>query len=346
MKKTEEGAQKKAPSKNRQKYLKSGSLNRVGAFDGIPQQHSSQSSIDIQLDSGGQWKSGESDGFDRRNLHLYEHIEAFNPLAAFKPKMLSQYTSTEKMDGSRKLLDDVGEEPQSIDTDSRRSSLVLRQGNIEKERDLLDIAHFNAKMQVDEVLSHDVKSVRKKPEELMVPENVEIEEAIEERSSSDENAKYTKTANARNEVDNLSVGSFLSMASMKSFPKCQVPDALNTVLLSDDKVALSKYDEIEATQAATNASRIPRIVDTKFKSPPKPPYFVNNNETTKANANREFNYFNRSRSDATDPGVIGPIAFNFHKKRMENNRGTTFLFQTNSRECRTLVEVSKAFTDF
>lgn len=324
-KRSVERAQQK-PATSRQNYLKSGSLNRVGAFDGIPRQNSSQSSIDIQPDAGSRRRSDESDSFDRRNAHLYEHIEAFNPLAAFKPKMLSQYTSTEKIDGNRKLLDDIGDEPQSID--SRRDSLVGRQERAAPERQHLGISSLNADMLVAEALSQEVKSVNKRPDEPQIHENIKIDERFELKSS-DENTNTSMNANYRNETDNQSVGSFLSMASVKSFPKCQVPDALNTVLLTGDKVALSKYDEITATQEATSASRIPRIVDTKFKNAPRPAYFgAANKEASKANANRDVNYFTRSRSDATDPGVIGPIAFNFHKKRMDS-RGTAFLLRTN-----------------
>lgn len=334
-KKTDDGEQKKSSlTKSRQKYLKSANLNRVGAFDGITQPNSSQSSIDIQLDAVGQRKSDENDGFDKRNVHLYEHIEAFNPLAAFKPKMLSQYTLTDKTDGNRKLLDDVDEEPQSIDIDSRHCALMSGKRKTGTGQNLLDIS--NAKMFVDKVLSHDIKSVDQMTGELKATEK--IEESIQARLGSDqnENTKAAINANDRNEVDNLSVGSFLSMASVKSFPKCQVPDPLNTVLQLDEKITQNNYDEIEATQAATNASRVPRIVDQTFKIPPKPSsYSANNNETAKSNANREFNYFNRSRSDATDPGVIGPIAFNFHKKRMDK-RGIIALLQFITSGCKAL----------
>lgn len=329
-KKFDDKTQKKA-AKHRQKYLKSGSMNRVGTFDGIPARNSSQSSIDIQMQSSGQRRSDDSDLFDRRSKHLYEHIEAFNPLAGMKPKMLSQYTSAEKIDGSEKINEQRG----IIDGRHEKTRNKLEKFGIPPNAPKRADNQSGSSMGNPKILemgreslyhieeSHDKlanESSNQPKETVKMPDNIQFDSPHDTKSS-DESVENAPSANERMQHDNVSVGSFLSMASVKSFPKCQVPESLNH-LLSDEKTALTQYDEIEATQVATNASRIPRIVDTKVKIPPKPTYDTNANETSKNNTNREFSYFTRSRSDATDPGVIGPIAFNFHKKRMENKGKT------------------------
>lgn len=291
----------KSSLKYRQKYLKPGINNRIGAFDDMPRRNSSQSSADIHRQSSGQRKSDDSDGFDRKNAHLYEHIEAFNPLAGLQPKMLSQYTTT---DGVHKRDEKANNERNESNITDLRNSSSLRKINEMDHQDLHQLNVINT-----EALNEKNKF---RAQEMAATAQTEMESLKDIK-------KTVSNSDERHQIDNLSVGSFLSMASVKSFPKCQVPETLNEVLGLNDKTSLTKYDEIDATQAATNASRVPRIVDTKAKSShAKPTYNLNNNEANKNHANRDFNYFTRSRSDATDPGVIGPIAFNFHKKRMEN----------------------------
>lgn len=100
--------------------------------------------------------------------------------------------------------------------------------------------------------------------------------------------------------DSLSVGSFLSMASIRSFPKYNLPQPLSRVLEPLSVTHLDQSDE-------PDTARLPRVVDTKRKHVDK----------VSQTATEDVREFQRSQSDGADPGVIGPVVWEIHKKKLE-----------------------------
>ncbi|XP_073815037.1 uncharacterized protein [Musca autumnalis] len=109
--------------------------------------------------------------------------------------------------------------------------------------------------------------------------------------------------------DSGSIGSFLSMQSVKAFPKTTLPEPLNRVL---EPVFVTYYDNVEnVPQPSKNhhkrrMSRDDGLDATTIatiegfptpKAPQKVPRFA-------------------SQSDNPDPGVVGPIVWERHKKRL------------------------------
>lgn len=83
--------------------------------------------------------------------------------------------------------------------------------------------------------------------------------------------------------DTGSIGSFLSMASLRTFPKSKHPEPLSRVL---EPVSLTYYDNIDEKSIG------------RFSSRPSEP-----------------------QSDHTDPGIIGPIVWELHKKNVIGRAG-------------------------
>ncbi|XP_017008924.2 uncharacterized protein [Drosophila takahashii] len=110
--------------------------------------------------------------------------------------------------------------------------------------------------------------------------------------------------------DTASVGSFLSMASVRAFPKSTHPEPLNRVL---DPVFVTYYDNVNAV-APHNSTRSLRSHKSQgskdntiatiasFPSPKAPPSSVRNVRSA-------------SHSDNPDPGVVGPVVWERHKKK-------------------------------
>ncbi|XP_075147985.1 uncharacterized protein LOC142221976 [Haematobia irritans] len=113
--------------------------------------------------------------------------------------------------------------------------------------------------------------------------------------------------------DSGSIGSFLSMQSVKAFPKTTLPEPLNRVL---EPVFVTYYDNVENVHHASSGKaarghhkkRSQRdVLDATTiatiegfptpKAPQKVPRFA-------------------SQSDNPDPGVVGPIVWERHKKRL------------------------------
>ncbi|XP_013107612.1 uncharacterized protein LOC106087194 isoform X2 [Stomoxys calcitrans] len=112
--------------------------------------------------------------------------------------------------------------------------------------------------------------------------------------------------------DSGSIGSFLSMQSVKAFPKTALPEPLNRVL---EPVFVTYYDNVENVQQPSSktsraqhkrrsnrdgldATTIATIEGFPTpKAPQKVPRFA-------------------SQSDNPDPGVVGPIVWERHKKRL------------------------------
>ncbi|KAJ6638261.1 hypothetical protein Bhyg_10995 [Pseudolycoriella hygida] len=106
----------------------------------------------------------------------------------------------------------------------------------------------------------------------------------------------------RSPGDSISIGSYLSMASVRSFPKCTVPEPLSRVL---EPVSMTHLDHSEIEGSDTGG--IPRIVDAQYK------IGHNGNENDR---NMEADGgLSRSQSDGADPGVLN---WGVHKKIMES----------------------------
>ncbi|XP_055381356.1 uncharacterized protein LOC129611952 [Condylostylus longicornis] len=104
--------------------------------------------------------------------------------------------------------------------------------------------------------------------------------------------------------ENDSIGSFLSMASVKNFPKSTLPEPLNRVL---EPVSVTYYDHFDdgTVRALKQTDRV-RTVATIEKVPLD-------------KDNKPLQVAIASQSDNPDPGVVGPIVWEIHKKKMSKN---------------------------
>lgn len=345
-KKQIERAQKRSKHKHRKYLAGVASGNRVGASESaMVQVHSS--AVEAQRNANAEFqrvRSSLDDNFEvsiGKDSNLYEHIEAFNPLVG-KKDVRNQIIIAEQQT-------DVGNKSTRISDENEKhmrnkSHLIDKQqnGNDNDEQSRNGTAGDSPQQP---------KHKLKKPSssnEVVVIAATQPPSTIKTRNASnlsDESNKMAKidcvpkrlSAEELHDDDDVgSVGSFLSMTSVRSFPKCNVPESLNRVLEPVSITYLDQYDEIEATEAATMASKLPRIVDARTKKssapsksqtklqpqPPTPPArSCKQHGYTEAKQNcDEVVYLSRTRSDGADPGVIGPIAWQYHKKRLEDQR--------------------------
>ncbi|XP_055535581.1 uncharacterized protein LOC129724602 isoform X2 [Wyeomyia smithii] len=98
----------------------------------------------------------------------------------------------------------------------------------------------------------------------------------------------------RASVDTGSIGSYLSMASVKSFPRCFVPEPLSRVL---EPVTMTHLDQSETGEGGKSTA-------------------PGTASTSQYNTDTEVQ-LSRSQSDGADPGVVGPVVWQIHKKEME-----------------------------
>ncbi|XP_016951244.1 uncharacterized protein LOC108025328 isoform X4 [Drosophila biarmipes] len=124
------------------------------------------------------------------------------------------------------------------------------------------------------------------------------------------NKEMMRNLQPSDKSDTASVGSFLSMASVRAFPKSTHPEPLNRVL---DPVFVTYYDNVNAV-APHNSTRSLRSHKSQgskdttiatiasFPSPKAPPSSVRNVRSA-------------SHSDNPDPGVVGPVVWERHKKK-------------------------------
>ncbi|XP_037956892.1 uncharacterized protein LOC119686390 [Teleopsis dalmanni] len=118
--------------------------------------------------------------------------------------------------------------------------------------------------------------------------------------------------------DTGSIGSFLSMASVKAFPKNTLPEPLNRVL---DPVFVTYYDNVENTVPTSGKSHksqrrqrsqkdsLDGTTIATIESFPIPKAPMKTQRLT-------------SQSDNADPGVVGPIVWERHKKSMSGDKET------------------------
>lgn len=100
--------------------------------------------------------------------------------------------------------------------------------------------------------------------------------------------------------DNISIGSFLSMASIRSFPKCNMPVPLSRVLEPLSVTHLDQSDDMDMV-------KLPRVINSKRKQIDK----------VSQTAIEDGGCLQRSQSDGADPGVIGPVVWEIHKKQAQ-----------------------------
>lgn len=323
-------------SKHKRKYLKGGNGNRVGAFEETTavQVHSSRSSSlggGVQNahdhDNDDDYKrlrrirSDHGDDFDEhfeistgKDSNVYEHIEAFNPMVG-KKNVHNQFMSTKQMDnGGKATISDEIEQQRKMRLIDRRQN---KSDNVNQLRNGMNSFVANTVNDKSKSKTIRVNSDGQPTNESKFSSNMS-DESIKMKTNRIPSNQLSNDEVHNTTNDDLSVGSFLSMASVRSFPKCNVPEPLNRVLEPVSITYLDQYDEIEATEAATMASKLPRIVDAKAKSPRKPP--VTTQPPTAEHKSDEIVYLSRTRSDGADPGVIGPIAWQYHKKRLEDQR--------------------------
>ncbi|XP_017487773.1 PREDICTED: uncharacterized protein LOC108376107, partial [Rhagoletis zephyria] len=114
--------------------------------------------------------------------------------------------------------------------------------------------------------------------------------------------------------DTGSIGSFLSMASVKAFPKSSLPQPLNRVL---DPVFVTYYDNVEdptAKKQSYSARPLPKQQSRHDTLDATTIATIENFPTPKAPSSHA--HLGASQSDNPDPGVVGPIVWERHKKRL------------------------------
>lgn len=253
---------RKATNHVKQKRKYLKSENRVGTLVETAQVHSSHSDNTRRDGISG------DDTFDEgKDNNFYEHIEAINPFAGnHANQKRRQFVEEVKSDAAPKRSDPA----------------TTEQKNTFLERNLRE---HSRRSKITDAKSKSGASAR----------NADfLERKLPKQRQS--------PIDAGDNGDALSVGSFLSMASVRSFPKCNVPEPLTRVLNYDD--------DIEAVEAI---NRVPRIVDTKLKNDGRAA------TSTKPADEGKFTYLTRTRSDGADPGVIGPVVWQIHKKQQEAN---------------------------
>lgn len=257
-------------AKQKRKYLKS--ENRVGTLIETAQVHSSHSDntrVDVI--------SGDDTFDDGKGSNFYEHIEAINPFAGnYANQQRRQFVEEKTKNGARL---DVTTKKHGDTASTIQTDIFVERNQRENERR-------------SKIADAKLKSAP-------IVKNVSEIDFLDKKLS-----KHPKNPNDKTDHgDAISVGSFLSMASVRRFPKCNVPEPLNRVLNYDD--------DIEAAEAT---NRVPRIVDTKLKNDGRP-----TTRTKNAIDDGKFTYLTRTRSDGADPGVIGPVVWQMHKKKQEMN---------------------------
>lgn len=101
-----------------------------------------------------------------------------------------------------------------------------------------------------------------------------------------------------------SIGSFLSMASVRSFPKCSMPEPLNRVL---EPLSVMHLDQSDG--GLESSRRVKSHVAKAISNKAELDHSKCGNEATLV----------RSQSDGADPGVIGPVVWEIHKRQMDKN---------------------------
>lgn len=314
-KKQIERARKK--TKHKRNCLKGGNGNRIGVYESHI--HDKQLSNSSSFNECKQQNPANrtaiiddtSEAFSGKNSNLYEHIEAFNPIMVAKRKTLSQNQSSSMMHhDKKKTTNDVHTEYNVEDFEQNgmfrmrstqlNATQLTRNDSNENGNTNTIKRNYSGDCHDDDAEQRNAAAANRKMLNKSIYDSV----------------KYESDSKRKTGDDNESIGSFLSMTSVRSFPKCNVTESLNRILEPVSITYLDQYDEIEAIEAAT--SKVPRIVDTKVKIQPNKQQ-QQQHEQTKTNKidDSDAVYFQRTKSDGADPGVIGPVAWQYHKKKMQ-----------------------------
>lgn len=117
---------------------------------------------------------------------------------------------------------------------------------------------------------------------------------------------------AEKSSDSGSIGSFLSMQSVKAFPKTTLPEPLNRVL---EPVFVTYYDNIESIHQTADKSGKPISKKHSTRDVLDSTTLPSLESFPTPKAPQKFSRF-ASQSDNPDPGVVGPIVWERHKKRL------------------------------
>lgn len=112
--------------------------------------------------------------------------------------------------------------------------------------------------------------------------------------------------------DSGSVGSFLSMQSIKAFPKTTLPEPLNRVL---EPVFVTYYDNIESVHQSSNKNMNSHSKKRSSRDMLDANTIATIESFPTPKAPQKYQKF-ASQSDNPDPGVVGPIVWERHKKRL------------------------------
>lgn len=229
------------------------------------------------LDSESDDTFGTSDG---KNSHFYEHIDALNSVVI----------------GNREQIENSGNKGKSL---VHRKEQERIEGYTKKKFNSSNFSDKN-KLYKSTVNQTSTSNTFNEDAKHFAYSNKNNEPNID---ATEKSMKFYKNS----QKDDLSVGSFLSMESINSFPKYELPEPLARVLEPLSITYFDHFNETEAIAAATITARKPRIVDTKVKTSNGP---IMSTRTYDGK-------FLRSYSDATDPGVIGPAVWKMHKQQLE-----------------------------
>ncbi|XP_014094512.2 uncharacterized protein [Bactrocera oleae] len=119
--------------------------------------------------------------------------------------------------------------------------------------------------------------------------------------------------------DTGSIGSFLSMASVKAFPKNSLPQPLNRVL---DPVFVTYYDNIEDPAAKKQTVETYPLRRQQSRQDVLDATAIATIESFPIPKAPSQNNLGASQSDNPDSGVVGPVVWERHKKRLKETADT------------------------
>lgn len=202
---------------------------------------------------------------------LDETEAIYATISKSKMKKSKKRTNLHKCLGENKVgsVESVGTSQQSLRFDGSYQ-------NVENNRYQPKVMHPTRRRNSDE--QYDVDSITEYPTEAY---NKSVRTPLRKKSSGDSG----------------SIGSFLSMASIRSFPKYPMPEALNRVL---EPTSVTHFDYSDGNEG------------------------FDSNRQTKVRAcvhQPSDSKLLRSQSDGADPGVVGPVVWDIHKRLMDVNGG-------------------------
>ncbi|XP_022903156.2 uncharacterized protein [Onthophagus taurus] len=165
--------------------------------------------------------------------------------------------------------------PTYIDFRTQTSNETLRSVDINRSRSSISsMSVSSSSLDVSPLMRAKPKQFRGKPTNKTVPLNL-----VKYRSSFGDSDSSEDVKRSENESGVISPKSYLSMPSVKSFPKCNIPEPLSKVL---EPVSVLHLD----------------LIDDQDQP--------------------DKNYFKRHGSSCEDPGVIGPVVWSIHQQKIQH----------------------------